>query len=238
MKEAGLESSNLVLGVDFTKSNLWTGKNSFGGKSLHDISDVLNPYEQVIEIFGKTLEAFDDDHYIPSFIFGDISTTDKHVLPFYPNGQACYGFQDVMVRYREIAQCTTLSGPTSFAPIINETIKIVQQAKSYHILLIIADGQITNEKETEEAIIRASNYPISIVVVGVGDGPWEKMEEFDDHLPKRNFDNFQFVPFHTLMIKYDGNPVVFALNALMEIPDQYNEIKKLGLLEKLKIEQH
>jgi len=237
MKEAGLESSNLVIGIDFTKSNTWNGQRSFGGRSLHLISDMPNPYEQVIEILGKTLEAFDDDHYIPSFIFGDISTTDKYALPFYPNGQACFGFQEVLVRYRELAQYTTLSGPTSFAPIINQTIKIVQQSKSYHILVIIADGQVTNEKETEEAIIRASNYPISIIVVGVGDGPWETMEEFDDKLPKRNFDNFQFVPYHELMIKYDGNPVIFALHALMEIPDQYQEIKRLGLLEKVKNDQ-
>ena len=31
IREAGLESSNLIIGVDFTKSNLWTGSESFGG---------------------------------------------------------------------------------------------------------------------------------------------------------------------------------------------------------------
>jgi len=56
------------------------------------------------------------------------------------------------------------------------------------------------------------------------------MEMFDDAIPKRQFDNFQFVNFDQIMRKYDGNQVIFALNALMEIPDQFKAIKKAGLL--------
>lgn len=97
-----------------------------------------------------------------------------------------------------------LSGPTSFAPIIYEAMRVVQESGGlFHILVILADGVITRssalgrgqwsvqERESMEAIVAASKLPLSIIVVGVGDGPWDQMENFDDGLPDRDFDNLQ-----------------------------------------------
>lgn len=90
---------------------------------------------------------------------------------------------------------------------------------------------MTSEQSTIRAIVAASAWPLSIVMVGVGDGPWEMMQEFDDKIPSRKFDNFQFVNFNKI-ISYGANPEpAFALHALMEIPDQFNAIRKLGLLD-------
>ncbi|XP_050374365.1 E3 ubiquitin-protein ligase RGLG5-like [Argentina anserina] len=246
LAQAGLESSNLIVGIDFTKSNEWTGSRSFGRKSLHHIGTGHNPYEQAISIIGKTLSAFDEDNLIPCYGFGDASTHDQDVFSFYPDDCVCTGFEEVLTRYREIVPGLRLAGPTSFAPIIEMAMTIVEQSGGqYHVLLIIADGQVTRsidtqygqlspqEQRTIDAIVRASNYPLSIVLVGVGDGPWDLMKEFDDNIPSRAFDNLQFVNFTEIMSKnvdMTRKQTEFALSALMEIPSQYKATIALDLL--------
>ncbi|XP_072963781.1 E3 ubiquitin-protein ligase RGLG2-like [Typha angustifolia] len=246
LAQAGLESSNLIVGIDFTKSNEWTGKMSFNRRCLHDIASTPNPYEQAISIIGRTLSAFDEDNLIPCFGFGDASTHDKEVFSFYPDNRPCDGFEEALRRYREIVPNLRLAGPTSFAPIIEAATGIVDSTGGqYHVLLIIADGQVTRsvetqfgqlspqERDTLNAIVGASEYPLSIVLVGVGDGPWDMMHEFDDNIPSRAFDNFQFVNFTEIMSKsipMDRKEAEFALAALMEIPSQYRATMDLQLL--------
>ncbi|KAJ0804416.1 putative transcription factor C2H2 family [Helianthus annuus] len=246
LARAGLESSNLIVGVDFTKSNEWTGARSFNRRCLHHIGNEMNPYEEAISIIGRTLASFDEDNLIPCFGFGDASTHDQEVFSFYPDDKFCDGFEDVLKRYRELVPQLRLAGPTSFAPVIEMAITIVEQSGGqYHVLLIIADGQVTRsvdtdrgqlspqERKTVEAIVKASEYPLSIVLVGVGDGPWDMMKEFDDNIPARAFDNFQFVNFTDIMSKNTNSSrkeTEFALAALMEIPSQYKATLELNIL--------
>lgn len=100
-------------------------------------------------------------------------------------------------------------------------------------MAIVTDGQVTDKSETRRAIVKASDYPLSIVVVGVGDGPWDVMEKFDDRLPERKFDNFQFVPFYKVKSESRNPQSALALATLMEIPDQYAYIKQNGVLENI-----
>jgi len=233
MRQVGLESSNLIFGIDFTKSNTWTGERTFRNQCLHAIlPNQFNPYQQAMDICGRTLDPFDDDGLIPCFGFGDAGTTDKGVFPFNPDGSPCIRIQGVLRRYCEIVQNVRMSGPTSFEPIIRKAMEIVGQTRQYHILVIICDGEVNSVVPTRDAIIAASQYPLSIVCVGVGDGPFGVLEHFDDQLTQSKFDNFQFVNFYQIMSnpRVENYDVEFACKALNEIPDQFLACRRLGYI--------
>ncbi|KAH3807276.1 hypothetical protein DPMN_135611 [Dreissena polymorpha] len=226
IRQMGLESCSLILGIDFTESNQNQGRRTFGGHNLHHLSKPKpNPYQQVISILGETMESFNDDGSIPVFGFGDFETKNSKVFTFLSKGY-CSGFREVLSAYESVVGRVSLSGPTNFAPIINIAIRIVELTRLFHTLVIVSDGQKVSEQATRDAIVEASNWPLSIILVGVGDGPWTQMQEYEDSFPTRKFDNFQFVHFESRF------PIAkFAFSALMKIPDQYKRIKELGLLK-------
>uniref|UniRef100_A0A8I6YPK3 Copine C-terminal domain-containing protein n=1 Tax=Hordeum vulgare subsp. vulgare TaxID=112509 RepID=A0A8I6YPK3_HORVV len=174
------------------------------------------------------------------------TTHDYNVFSFHPDNSPCHGFEEVLACYRNVVPHLRLSGPTSFAPIVEAAVDIVDRAGGqYHVLVIVADGQVTRsvdtgegdlspqERRTVDSIVMASSYPLSIVLVGVGDGPWEDMQKFDDKLPARAFDNFQFVNFTSIMSRnatLQQKESAFALAALMEVPIQYKATMELGIL--------
>ena len=211
---------------------------------MHSTETDTNPYNSVIRILGRTLSAFDDDQLIPTYGFGDLGSKDHSLVSFDATGAGApiKTLDSVLTAYNDLISKFQLSGPTSFAPAIFKAIEICRESKGqYHILVIVADGQVRRRtprshvsadadvptdiavpaqalpcsamlagiavrrrrdqraqvsagacmSHTVKAIVEASNYPISIVMVGVGDGPFDQMEEFDDQLMQRLFDNFQ-----------------------------------------------
>ncbi|KAG7381936.1 hypothetical protein PHYPSEUDO_005463 [Phytophthora pseudosyringae] len=187
----------------------------------------------VISIIGRTLQSRKSKKPIRAFGFGDSFTADRCVFTFLPDGSPCRGVGHVLERYKEITPELVLGGPTNFAPIIYHAIRQAKASGTCQILVIIADGQVTSEKETTQAIVEASKYALSIIVVGVGDGPWEAMEHYKAALPKRRFENFHFVNLNQVTCDNPEQPALgFATAALAHIPDQLAAIRRLGLLQR------
>ena len=54
---------------------------------------------------------------------------------------------------------------------------------SYTILFILTAGAITNAEETKQVLASASDSPLSVVIVGIGDHDFSHMEYLDEHSP-------------------------------------------------------
>ena len=96
----------------------------------------------------------------------------------------------------------------------------------YLVVLILTDGVITDVDDTVDAIVEASNLPISIVLVGVGNANFDTMEFLDADdgvLRGRNGrtarrDIVQFVEFNA----FKSKPLSALSNeTLAEIPGQF-----------------
>lgn len=78
-----------------------------------------------------------------------------------------------------------LSGPTYFSNMIQEVIKLAENDttnmiyRNYYVLVIVTDGAITDLKKTLMGIVDASELPISIVIVGVGNANFDTMDRLD-----------------------------------------------------------
>ncbi|CAL6013358.1 Copine_I [Hexamita inflata] len=236
MRQAGIESIQLALGFDFSKSNEWSGEKSYR-KPLHG-GDYLNPYLKVLSILEPIIPRFDDDGLIPAFRFGCLDTRDKTVLPLLapqvpdPHFK---GFGELKSAYYQAIQQVKLSGPTTFAPLIYQAIEIEKAygGRQLIVLIIMTDGDVSNMQLDKQAICEASKYPIAISCVGLGDGPFDKMIEFDDMQGGRAFDNFQFVDFTKLdeaSKQCECPDLVLSTAIFNELPDQVKEMKRLGYL--------
>jgi hypothetical protein len=71
------------------------------------------------------------------------TTHDYNVFSFHTDNSPCHGFEEVLACYRNVVPHLRLSGPTSFAPIVEAAVDIVDRTGGqYHVLVIVADGQV------------------------------------------------------------------------------------------------
>jgi len=226
---------SIIFGIDYTGSN----GNPTLRNSLHYIDEegVPNEYMQAIMTVGNIVAPYDYDKRFPAYGFGakvnDGAVSHCFHLNFNPANPECDGIEGILNAYRHSMKTIELWGPTNFAPIIRQVIAIAQPfcrppagaPQKYFVLLILTDGAITDVDDTVNAIIEASNYPVSIIIIGVGNHNFVEMNLLDSdnellHIGKNyaSRDIVQFVPFRSYYDK--GNFAGLAKDTLKEVPDQ------------------
>ena len=140
-----------------------------------------------------------------------------------------FGVQGILDAYYNALNQVTFFGPTYFAPFLKSMNSIVENNKqTYHVLLILTDGEITDMDATINEIVKASDLPVSIIIIGVGNESFEKMvildgddaELRDSNGDRAKRDIVQFVPFK----KFKNSSLdALAAEVLQEVPGQLLE---------------
>ncbi|RWR94707.1 protein BONZAI 3 [Cinnamomum micranthum f. kanehirae] len=209
---------NFMVAIDFTASN----GNPRLPDSLHyiDPSGRLNAYQQAIVEVGEVIQFYDSDRRFPAWGFGGR-----------PIDGPVEGIQGIMSAYASALYNVSLAGPTLFGHVINKAAQIASRSLSdnqtkYFVLLIITDGVITDLQETKDAIVKASDLPLSILVVGVGGADFKEMEALDADNGQRlesltgriaTRDIVQFVP----MREVQSGQISIVHSLLEELPGQF-----------------
>ena len=233
---------NLMVGIDFTRSN---GDPFVQPDSLHaNNTDEPNDYVMVIKTVGEILKHYDSDQKFPVYGFG------AKLPPYHTYSSDCFalsgdfftpeveGIDGILDSYTRALQTVKLHGPSRFAPLLRHAGQWAVSARDagnrYLLVLIITDGELSDLEETIDEIVTLSELPVSLVIVGVGNGDFEKMKVLDaDDSPlyskgkRMARDIVQFVPFEDFKNKSFQE---LAVATLEEVP---REVMSYFTLHKL-----
>ncbi|CAN7096841.1 unnamed protein product [Brassica rapa subsp. narinosa] len=224
---------NFMVAVDFTASN----GDPRTPSSLHynDPSGRLNSYQKAIMEVGEVIQFYDSDRRFPAWGFGG-RTADGHVSHAFNLNGASYGdevvgVEGIMSAYSSALANVALAGPTLFSHVVDKAAHTASQSLSqnspkYFVLLIITDGVLTDMAGTIDALVRASDLPLSVLIVGVGNTDFTQMEILDADKGRRlesstgrvaTRDIVQFVP----MKEVHSGQVSVVQALLEELPGQF-----------------
>ncbi|KAK0399287.1 hypothetical protein QR680_002974 [Steinernema hermaphroditum] len=152
------------------------------------IRNFYEDVEFVVRTLAQQFQEYDPSNQFAAFGFG------AKIPPLYRESQEfclsldtdpnCRGTDGIMTAFTTALSSVKPISNAHFAHVIYYVSKLAQHSHSrgnsgrpqYYVLTIITKGCIKDLKETIQAIIFASRAPISVLFVGVGNGPFSDLE--------------------------------------------------------------
>lgn len=209
LKENGLETFNLIIGLDCSKriSNV---KYNLCKQILTTINIVFSKFnnEENILLYGF------NSHEIFSFLksdFGeelssDIGTVIKTLDNFILN-------QKNMKNINNEKTC-------SLTHIINKAIDVIKRENTYYVLLLIGNNKLDQEVELLKTINEISNFPMIIIYVNLSQKAWENNKKNNN-----KYNNLKLLRYKKNVKNDNQYALNFAIKFFCEIPDHYKQIK-------------
>lgn len=176
--KAGLKI-NLIIGIDYAKENL----NPENPMSLHYLGSSLNDYQQAIKTSLTVLSKYINiNQTIAMLGFGAQLNGQSNMVNncfIIKLDNSKVQIQKELLSYKNSFTYLKLSGPSNFSPLIQNVInniRIENSQTKYNILLIITCGKINDLKNTINTLNLGKDFPLSVIIIGVGNGPFKDMQ--------------------------------------------------------------
>ena len=231
---------NLEIAIDYSKSN----------KSYHIIDRrIPNDYEKVISDCCSIVSPYDEDQLFPVYGFGGIPPNNNgkvsHIFNInFEDEPEIKGFDQIIPTYKKSLKQIKLGDPCFFAPLLKSVYKRIKDnyeinnpeyINHYFILMILTNGIINDLNETIDILIDCSYIPLSVIIIGIGDGDFSNMDKLDGdeellvsskgEIRKR--DLVQFVKYNKFKGDFIEGKKELKDEVLKEIPRQVEEYYEL-----------
>ena len=226
--------------IDFSES---------GGANCHHVVKNESIFEYLMRSFLDVLEPYNEDQFFHIYGYGfklkepKKKEYDPYMFPLsqksdYPS----VSIKEISKLYNEFLKAINFDkAKTNIDVIIKKFNGAIKEdienydTRDYNILLIFANNDITDEKEFVKNIIFTSTLPISIIVVGLGKGPYTKIENIeqnflnlvDDEGNKPQRKCIKFISFN----KQQKNAQSTVKNSLIDIPEKMIEYLAIKNIE-------
>jgi hypothetical protein len=160
--------------------------------SLHYLDDNSNQYMQALKALGLILENYDTDKKYPIYGFGGKLPQQHSVCHCFALNGDIYdpevqGIEGCINAYKSSIQKCGLFGPTHFSSVLKQTndycaskkYEESQYNQRYNILIILTDGEILDVNQTHHELVESSEYPLSVIIIGIGEAEFGVMETLD-----------------------------------------------------------
>ena len=180
---------NITVAIDFTLSNGIQSEKT----SLHYISTESNKYEYIINTILPIFHSQGVLNKLSAFGFGgipnpDTSKTTEFLFALNGNISDPYveDLDELINVYKKSIHKAKLSAPTNlhqlFKYICDKVEEIEYNESLYELLIILVDGDITDMNEITDLIVKSAKLPISILLFGIGDDQFERMNELGNYI--------------------------------------------------------
>ena len=183
------------------------------------------------------MSSLDSDQSIEVLASGTLIGNEHTCIPL--SGKAIHNQHQLLLKYREFRDGIDWSPKStnmSYTPFVERVINLSKAAPGQHFSLVIMTDNVSQQTKRDlSTLAKSLDYPISIFIVGIGDGSddaWSKLDRFVSNTRKIRPDecNISHSIFDITGKTGQKDLIDAGIGIFRHLPLQYQRMVKQGII--------